>query len=235
MYKKLKLSSFIPSIIICALLNLILFLTVPDARLESAVFWIGWGFAFPINIIIAVSIWIFIHSRTSARKEDTIVYLPLLTYVIFIATGVYLVFGIVFMYFSIDNVTVPLVLEAIITGAYAFVLYYALFIANRITGSQKETKQKVFYIRLLQSDLESCFSGVSDASLLAKLRELAEKLRFSDPMSHPSLADCEQELSKVIMNIVTKVNSSDLSGIDTDIAKAESLIAFRNNRCKILK
>ena len=235
MNKKLSFLSFLPSIVIFAVLNLILFLTVPSARLDSTVFWIAWSFTFPLNAIVAVSIWIYIHKKSMTRNEDTITYLPLITYVIFIATGTYLVAGAAFMYLPVSIPVLVIIIDGIITCVYGLALYYAFFIANRISDTQKETAQKVMYIRLLESDLESCFCNVKDAAVLSKLRALSDKIRFSDPMSHPSLAACEAELSNAVMNIVTKVATSDLSDIDAAITKVESLIDFRNSRCRILK
>lgn len=235
MYKKLTVFSFLPSIVICVLLNLILFFTVPAYRLASPVFWIAWVFTFPVNIGIAVPVWIFAHKKATARREDTITYLPLITYIIWIATGLYLVSGVALMYAPVLSPIVAILVDGIITCVYGLALYYAFFVANRISDSQTETKQKVQYIRLLQSDLESCFYNVKDEELLSKLRSLSEKIRFSDPMSHPSLADCEAELSVAVKMIVRKVNSSDVSDIEVDISKANSLLDYRNDRCRVLK
>ena len=235
MNKKLTFFSFIPSIIICVILNVILFVTVSPLRLASPVFWIAWFFTFPVNITIAVLIWISIHKKKMTRNEDTIIYLPLVTYIILIATAVYLVSGAALMYLPVMFPIIAVIVECIITCIYGLALYYAFFIANRISDTQKETKQKVQYIRLLQSDLESCFCNVTDEALLSELRKLSEQIRFSDPMSHPSLEDCEAELSKAVKIIVRKANESDLSDIRVDVSKASSLLEYRNNRCKALK
>lgn len=235
MKKKLTFSSFIPSIIICVILNAILFLTVPALRLTSPVFWIAWFFTFPVNIAIAVLIWIYVHTKKMTREEDVITYLPLITYIILIATGVYLVSGIALMYAPVIFPIIAVIVELIITCVYGLVLYYALFITNRISDTQKETKREILYIRLLQSDLEGCFYNVKDEALLSKLRKLSEQIRFSDPMSHPSLDDCEAELSKAVKIIVRKANESDFSDIEEDITKASALLEYRNSRCKLLK
>ncbi|MBO5701046.1 MAG: hypothetical protein J6S71_01275 [Clostridia bacterium] len=235
MKKKLTFFSFIPSIIICVILNVILFLTVPSLRLASPVFWIAWTFTFPINITIAVLIWIYIHTKKMTRNEDTITYLPLVTYIILIATGVYLVSGIALMYPPVKFPIVAVLVDGIITCIYGLALYYAFFIANRISDTQKETKQEILYIRLLQSDLESCFYNVKDEALLSKLRKLSEQIRFSDPISHPSLDDCEAEISKAVKIIVRKACASEFSDIEEDITKASSLLEYRNSRCKLLK
>lgn len=235
MDKKVKFSSFIPTILICALLNLILFVTVPHERLETGVFWLGWAFAFPVNVIIAVTVWIYIHRQGGGCKENLIVYLPLTVRVLMAATIAYLVLGAILMYAPITSTTVPVVLECVLTGIYGMALYFALFGMNRIAGAQKETKKKVLFIRLLQSDLESCFYQVTDPALLLRLQQLSEKIRFSDPMSDESLESCEKDLTMAVLAITTKVNGGDVTGIDADIAKVEGLLQFRNSRCLLLK
>ena len=91
------------------------------------------------------------------------------------------------------------------------------------------------FIKLLQADLEACFPYVADASLLTALKKLSDKIRFSDPMSHPSLAGCESELSEAIARIASKVKGGNVDDIADDIKLAESLVESRNSRCKILK
>lgn len=235
MYKKLTFFSFLPSILICIVLNLILFLTIPAHRVENASFWVAWIFTFPVNIAIAVPVWVFAHNRGNARKEDIINFFPPLTSIIWIATAVYLVSGICLMYPKIVNPVVPLVADGIITCIYGIFLYYTLFVTNRISNAQIETKQKVDYIRLLKADVEICMNYTKDEALLAELRALSEKIRFSDPMSHPSLADCEAELSACVNKILRKVKASDFTDLEADIANAVSLLEYRNQRCGILK
>ena len=235
MYKKLTFFSFLPSILICIVLNLILFLTVPAHRLGEFSFWVAWVFTFPVNIAIAVPVWVFAHNRGNARKEDIINYFPPLTSILWIATAVYLVSGIILMYPNISDPVVPLVTDGIITCIYGIFLYYTLFVTNRISSAQIEAKEKVDYIRSLRAEVESCLNQTKDEALLARLRELSEKIRFSDPMSHPSLAVCEAELSASVGKIVRKVRVSDLSDLEPDILEAVSLLEYRNECCRILK
>jgi hypothetical protein len=54
-------------------------------------------------------------------------------------------------------------------------------------------------------------------------------------MSHPSLAACEEELSRAVQTIVMKVNTANFADIEADITKAQALLDFRNSRCLILK
>ena len=76
---------------------------------------------------------------------------------------------------------------------------------------------------------------VNDAEIKKSLHKLQEDIRFSDPMSHSSLNDIEQELQSNVNKIVIKVSSNDLEGIQELISNATNLLVLRNNKCKILK
>ena len=230
MKKKSALSLLVPVLIAVALLNLILFLTVPNGRTELKVFWLGWAFAFPVNLALAAGVFALMDKKQVEAFMRTAV-----QRVVIIASAVYLVFGIVLMYAPIYAITFPAVVEVMVTGGYLIALYFTFAPLTQIKDSQQEVKTKVVFIKLLQADLEACFPYVTDSSLLAALKKLSDKIRFSDPMSHPSLAGCESELSEAVAKIASKVKGGNVDDIADDIKLAESLIESRNSRCKILK
>ncbi len=231
MKKRFGVISLISFLIVCGLLNLILFLTVPDERLSSGVFWLVWSFTFPFNLAVMVLVGVYLFKK----EREASLLIPAAKTVMMAAFSVYVVIGAFLMYLPINSFVFPLILECVITGVYLIVLMTAFRGVDYVTGNREETRQKVQYIRLLGSDLESCFVNVTDSALKAKLDDLAEQIRFSDPMSHPSLSACEAELNVVIFQIVNAVNSGELDGIDADIKKAKGLLNFRNSRCAILK
>ena len=230
MKKVFGLYSFIAAVVLCGLVNLILFFTVPDARLSEGVFWLVWSITFPVNLLIMGGVYFYI----GKKGGEFLVYGPVRR-LLSIGFCAYLLVGLILMYVPVVSYPLPIILESLITGVYLLALLISFRGMNYVADNQRVTKQKVLYIRLLQSDLESCFVNVTDPTVLAKLRQLSEKIRFSDPMSHPSLAGCESELSSVIFGIVNRVNSGELAGLDADITKASALIDMRNSRCAILK
>lgn len=231
MKKKSSLIYAVPVLIAVALLNLIIFLTFPKENFEiNRAFWLGWAFAFPVNLILAAGVFLLMEKK----GIDAFMQVPIRRVVI-IAAAVYVVAGAIFMYVPIQKLVVPAVVECVITGVYLIALFYAFAPMTKIKDSQQAVKEKVIYVKLLQSDLESCFAHVSDAALLDELKKLSEKIRFSDPMSHPSLAGCEAELSVAVNTIVSKVKNGNVEDIADDINTASGLVDFRNSRCKILK
>jgi hypothetical protein len=94
----------------------------------------------------------------------------------------------------------------------------------------EEVKQKVATLRFMQADVESLIRKFPEYE--KGLKSVAEALRYSDPMSHQSLAIYEEQIQRGIISM-----SSDEESIKIPERCAELLrqIADRNARVKILK
>ena len=90
-------------------------------------------------------------------------------------------------------------------------------------------QKKVFYIRELQADIELLADNESDATVKTALTQLAEKIRFSDPMSNEQLADLENKISIKAAELKTTTSKLEI------ITELNSLLDERNKKCKILK
>lgn len=229
MKKSTRLLVLIGFLLVCALLNVILFLTVDEARLESSVFWMAWAFAFPWNLLAAVLIFLW------TAKVDALIKVPVAQIISYAAFAVYLVLGLIFMYFPIEKITFPLILELIVTVAYILIAMYSVYAAGYIAENQKKTKQKVLYIRMLQADVLDCVALTEDAATRTALNDLAESVRFSDPMSHPALAGIEGELSSTVSGIAAALREGDTGRAAQLIAAAKTQLESRNKRCIMLK
>lgn len=90
-------------------------------------------------------------------------------------------------------------------------------------------EKKVFYMKSLQVEVELLTESENDSEIQAELLKLAEKIRFSDPMSSDALAEIESEIANKIKEIKT---SEDKIAI---IAVTSALVEERNKKAKILK
>ena len=231
MKKRFHIITLLSLLIVCGLLNLILFLTIPDARLSEGGFWMAWAFAFPFFLTVAIlSTWLVGGKANRMLGKHASVY-----WVNGLAFIAYTVLGFILMYYPFVDFTFPIILEAILTAAYIILLLYLHLSLAHLAGNRAEVKSKVLFIRLLQSDLESCFFAVDDPALLAELRRLSEKIRYSDPMSHPSLSAVESDLSVLINAIASDVKSNTLDSVPQNVKRASGLLDLRNDRCRILK
>lgn len=117
----------------------------------------------------------------------------------------------------------------IITGVSALCMISADTGRTEIERLDARVAGKVSYIRALQTELEILAEGEKDGKIKSSLAELAEKVRFSDPMSHESLKDLEGEISSRVARLKTAGNKAEL------INEITSLLNERNKICKMLK
>lgn len=215
--------------LIFGLLSLILFLTIPDKRLSSAVFWLSFAFAIPINYLTLTgfTIWGF------AKKSESFIKLPFTAIISAAFAGAYLFIGALFMYLPVNKVTFPIIIYAIITVAFVIAIALSINGVNYIFASEKEVKEKRLFIKMLEADVMDCVAKANGNTTL--LRKLAEDIRFSDPMSHSSLSAVENELSSTVFAISATLDADANADIHDMIKKADSLLKSRNNRCLMLK
>ena len=81
----------------------------------------------------------------------------------------------------------------------------------------------------LQIDVEMLAETEANPEIKQKLVEFAKKIRFSDPMSDPSLSDIEKDLADKISAIGNSGNKADT------IQEAEMLLLKRKKKVKALK
>lgn len=225
------IASLASLILVYGLINLILFLFIPEGRTDLASFWIAWSFTFPLNLLTTMGITIY----CSRIENATIIKIPLLFTIQYIFAGIYLVTGIIFMLINKDIALAVWIVEAIITCAFIILMIYAWLGTSFLAKNVEHTKKKVFYIRSLQADIDACISQVADSDVEKLLKELSDKIRFSDPMSHDSLAQIEGELKNNVREIITSVSRGNLELIPDLVKRAMITLDMRNNRCKVLK
>jgi hypothetical protein len=101
--------------------------------------------------------------------------------------------------------------------------------ANEINRVEEKIKVKRAFIQFLQTDIEMLTENETNAETKAELKKLAEKVRFSDPMSHEMLGELESRISAKVEEMKT---ATDKKGL---IAEINTLLTERNKKCKILK
>ena len=231
----MKKTGFIASlaslILVYGLINLLLFIFIPEGRTDFNSFWIAWSFTFPLNLLTAIGVTIY----CSRIGNDTVVKIPLLFSIQYIFAGIYLVTGMIFMLINKDIALAVWITEAIITCAFIILMIYAWAGTSYLARNIAHTKKKVFYIRSLQADIDACISQVDNEEISRLLKELSDKIRFSDPMSHESLAQIETELQNEVNEITDYVSHGALSIVPSLIKSVSLKLDIRNNKCKALK
>lgn len=209
--------------ILFALVSIIAF-AVPTAK--TATFWIAYVFT-AAAFAAQIGIW-----KTALGKAETLksqfLGFPVVHIGIVYAVIQVIAFA-VFMFVPTLPAWSAIVVCSVIAGISAVCMISVDAGRNEIERVEAKVQKKVFYIRELQADIELLADDESDAAVKTALSQLAEKIRFSDPMSNEQLADLENKISTKVAEL--KTASSKLA----IITELNSLLDERNKKCKILK
>ena len=209
--------------IVFALFNVIAFVVPTD---KTATFWTAYVFSV-IAFAVQIPLW-----KIALGKKDTLkskfLGVPVIhvgiTYLI-----IQLIAFAIFMIFPTLPVWLAVVVCAIILAISALCAIAGQAGANEINRVEEKIKVKRAFIQFLQTDIEMLAESETNAETKAELKKLAEKVRFSDPMSHEMLGELESRISAKVEEIK---KATDKKGL---IAEVTTLLTERNKKCKILK
>lgn len=209
--------------ILFALVSVIAF-AIPTSK--TTTFWIGYAFTV-VAFASQIGIW-----KAAFGKEETLKSKFLGCPVVHIGI-VYLVIQIVAFAVFMFAPTLPewsaIVVCAIIIGISAVCMIAVDAGRSEIERVEAKVQKKVFYIRELQVDIELLAESEPDEDTKTALMQLAEKIRFSDPMSSEQLADLEGRIAQKVTELKTTADKANL------ISELNLLLNERNRKCKILK
>ena len=221
--KKNSLMSYLALDIVFALFNVIAFV-IPTEK--TATFWTAYAFS-----VVAFAVQIFLW-KIALGKKDTLkskfLGIPVIhvgiTYLI-----IQLIAFAVFMILPTLPVWLAIVVCSIILAISALCTIAGQAGANEINRVEEKIKVKRAFIQFLQTDIEMLAESETDAETKAALKKLAEKVRFSDPMSHEMLGELESRISAKVEEMKTAADKKAL------IEEITTLLTERNKKCKILK
>ena len=221
--KKNNLMSYIALGIVFALFNVIAFV-IPTEK--TATFWTAYAFSV-VAFAVQIPLW-----KIALGKKDTLkskfLGIPVIhvgiTYLI-----IQLIAFAVFMILPTLPVWLAVVVCTIILAISALCAIAGQVGANEINRVEEKIKVKRAFIQFLQTDIEMLAETETDAETTAALKKLAEKVRFSDPMSHEMLGELESRISAKVEEMKTATDKKAL------IEEITTLLTERNKKCKILK
>ena len=222
MMKKNSTKGYVILGILFVLISIIAF-TVPTVK--TATFWIAYVFtaaAFAAQIII----W----KKALGKEELKSKFLgfPVVHIGIVYAIVQTVAFA-VFLFVPTLPTWSAIVVCSVIAGVSVVCMISADAGRNEIERVEAKVQKKVFYIRELQVDIELLADNESDAAVKTALAQLAERIRYSDPMSSEQLADLENKISSKVAELKATASKMEI------ITELNSLLDERNEKCKILK
>lgn len=215
--------------IIFVLYNVVIF-TFADT--STATFWSAYIFTI-VSFLLQIGVFWFLYSR---KALPSAIHLGIpLTVIGIIYLIIQIVAGASFMCTSGISLKISNVTQAVILGVYLIISVAALLGKTTIEDRREIVNGKVMFLQLLQDEVVTMQTDTIDSSVAARLSELAELIRFSDPMSHPSLALLEQKIGNALAELSNKIKDNDIDSANKLCNEVERLLGERNRKCKILK
>ena len=209
--------------ILFVLVSVIAF-TVPAAK--TAAFWISYVFTV-IAFAAQIAIWKAALGRAESLKSK------FLGFPVVHIGMVYLVVQIiafaVFLFAPALPVWSAIVAGAVIVGSSAICMIAADVGRSEIAQVSAKAREGTFYIKQLQTDIESLADTETNAETKTALKQLAEKIRFSDPVRDAQITDIENRITAKISELKSATDKSRI------INELNSLLDERNKKIKILK
>jgi hypothetical protein len=184
---KSKILEILAALIILLMFNTVFFM-LPIVRESRS--WISYGFS-TLAIILAATTSFYVLWREQSRSK--FYGLPVL-YVSWLYLPVQIVWGFVFMFVSAIPQWAGITASAALLAACLLGLIAVELGPSEIVRLDGTIEEKVFFIKTLQTEIETMAEKTPDEGLQKALAEYAEAIRNSDPMSGPQLADMDNAL-----------------------------------------
>jgi len=215
--------------IILAVFNVVVFV-IPFNK--GGGFWSGYGFSM-LAILLSAAVSFYAFDREGLKSKFYGV--PLIS-VAWLYLVIQVIVGLIEM--SLDFIPIPfqygIALNTVLLGACLIGLITVEASKEEIERIDTQIKEKVFYIKSLQADVES-MAGRASEDMKKMLKDLAETIRYSDPMSSPQLATLENKIEVMAAGLTEAVDNANGDAIKALCNELQQLFADRNRKCKVLK
>lgn len=223
---KNKKHFIIATAILLILYNIIVFV-IPFTR--NVGFWIGYSFTmFALFLATGIILLAFGNKQLKSKFFG----LPLV-FMVLIYLLIQFIAGIIEMAVTTIPFQYSLVFNILILAVCLIGLIGTNIANEEIAIVEDRVEEKVLYIRSLQMEVENLAFKSSDVSTKKDLKELAESIRYSDPMSSPQLAEIEKRIKLKVSELGKCI--SDSYNVNLLCNELQQLLAERNSKCIILK
>lgn len=213
--------------VVLILFNVIAFVVPFD---HTTTFWIGYGFTMLAIVITSLALkWYWAKAR---KKRLWACPLRLCFGGYFILQTI---IGLILMASSSMSCRAAILICAIPLLLACIAVIASVGGNQHIEAVTKHRKEKRFYIQSILIDVETLEKKTEDAGLRKSIRDLAEVIRFSDPMSSDKLAVLESKIESKAEELEELVANGDTPAAKGMCVEIGDLLIERNKKCKLLK
>ena len=196
---------------------------------HTATFWVSFVFTLIAFAVVGASIYIAFIKNSDAKSK--FYGFPIAKIGVIYGIG-QLVAGLILMGIGLwVPVWVAVLIYAIMLGAAAIGLISADAVREEIQRQDVKLKKDVSFMRNLQSKVNQ----MATQCAAPELRQFAEDIRYSDPVSSDAIGDIEQELAAAVEELQAAVVDGDSESVAQLCRKASAVLSERNRLCKLNK
>ena len=184
-----------------------------------------------VAFLLQAGTFILLYHKKSRR--ESFLGLPL-TIIGFMYLLLQIVASTIFMTIPEMSLKISNVIQSFILGIYLIVSLVILIAKNGIHGLERQTNEERLFIKLTEDELLSLCEKTKDDAIKKQISNLCEMIRYSDPVSHPSIILIEQKISQKISLLSADIECN-TNDVFEKIEEIISLISEGNRKCKLLK
>lgn len=211
-----------------AVFNIISFIA-PIIRV--GLFWVGYAMITVMFIIqLACSLMFFKQNN----KEKIFLNIPIIT-ISYAALIVSVIVGLVFMAITGVSFWLAIIIASLVTGFYLIAIISVKTATDSIENTNEKVNLQTLFVKSLNVEAQTLAQKAYNDDIRFITDRVCEAVRYSDPVSNESLADCESKITlkfKEFEKSVVEHNTELAEKISNELI---SLINERNQKCKLMK
>ena len=209
--------------ILFVLVSVIAF-AVPSAK--NAVFWISYAFTL-IAFAAQIAIWKAGLGGAEPLKSKFLGFPIVHIGIVYLVVQV--IAFTVFLFIPTLPIWSAVVACAVIAGVSVICMIASDVGRNEIERVSATVQEKTFFIKQLQTEIRLLVDAETDIATKSALTQLAEKIRYSDPVSNEQIADIEDRITAKVAELKKAVDKTNC------IVELSLLFDERNQKIEILK
>lgn len=227
--KKNRIRIVIVIAILIAVFNLIAFI-VPFSR--TAAFWVSYAFGM-VALFLQLFTWTVRWDKLETLKSKFLG-IPILQ-IGFVYLVVQMIVSLGFFVFSALPFQIPLIIDAILLAVCAILMIGADIGRDVIEGIEEKIAAKISFIKSIQTDIELLKPQAKTPELKKQLQDLAETIRYSDPVSNAAVVGIEARISQVVAELSEEIKSENCENTSALVSDVKTLIEERNAKVRLEK
>lgn len=129
----------------------------------------------------------------------------------------------------------PFVAQLVILAIHVVLIISCFFVQETIMDVQNKVKDSTSFIKLLTVDIEMVIEKTCDEGAKKAFKDLADRVRYSDPMSNDNLFELEKQITLCVNEADNYITYGNVEGALACCERANLLLTERNKKVKVLK